>query len=122
MCRRSSDRSAGTSTPCAKRKDCARVLALAAFVCDAAVKAGDLQLIWDESDKRVTGRNVYRVDGGGHTLLGAAPGTARYYLVKKPSGGYASMSFVVQALVGNQASADGARYCYAPGRRRRLFR
>ena len=101
--------------PVQSETDCAKVLTLAAFVCDAAVKAGDLQLIWDESDKRVTGRNVYRVDGGGHTLLGAAPGTARYYLVKKPSGGYAGMCFAVQALVGHQASADSAPYCYAPG-------
>jgi hypothetical protein len=41
--------------PVQSETDCAKVLTLAAFGCDAAVKAGDLQLIWDESDKRVTG-------------------------------------------------------------------
>ena len=101
--------------PVQSKTDCAAILSLAAFVCDAAVRAGDLQLIWDESDTAVTGYNVYRVDGGGHSLLGAAAGTARYYVPKKPSGGYARMCFAVQASVGSQASADSARYCYAPG-------
>jgi hypothetical protein len=86
-----------------------------AVLCDAAVKAGDLQLIWNESDKSVTGYTVYQVSGGSHTRLGTASGTARYYLVKRPSGGYANMCFAVEADVGSQASADSAQYCYAPG-------
>jgi len=101
--------------PVQSKSDCAAVLNLAAFVCDAAVTAGDLQLIWDESNKAVTGYKVYRVDRGGHTLLGAATGTARYYLVKKPSGGYTNMCFAVQAYTGSHPSADSSDYCYAPG-------
>jgi len=101
--------------PVQGKADCAAVLSLAAFVCDAAVTTGALQLIWDESDKAVAGYNVYRVDGGGHTLLGAATGTARYYLVNKPSGGYANQCFAVQAYVGSKTSADSPHYCYAPG-------
>jgi hypothetical protein len=101
--------------PVQGKADCAAVLSLAAFVCDAAVKAGNLQLIWDESDKAVTGYRVYRVDGGGHILLGTATGTARYYLVKKRTEGYANLCFAVQASVGKQTSADSPHYCYRPG-------
>lgn len=36
--------------PVQSKADCAAALSLAAVVCDAAVKAGDLQLIWDESN------------------------------------------------------------------------
>ncbi len=101
--------------PVQGKTDCAAALSLAAFVCDAAVGTGVLQLIWDESVKTVTGYKVYRVDGGSHNLLGAATGTARYYLVNKPSGGYANQCFAVQASVGSQTSADSSHYCYAPG-------
>jgi hypothetical protein len=101
--------------PVQSKSDCAAVLSLAAFVCDAAVRAGDLQLIWDESNKTVTGYKVYRVDRSGHTLLGAATGTARYYLVKRPSAGYTNMCFAVQADTGSHASADSSHYCYASG-------
>jgi len=96
----------------------AAALGFAAAVCDGTIKTGDLQLIWDESDKAVTGYKVYQVDrvgAGSHTLLGAATGTTRYYLVKKPSGGYANMCFAVQAYVGSRASTDSSHYCYAPG-------
>lgn len=99
--------------PVQSKTDCAAVLSLAAFVCDSAIKAGDLQLIWDESSKATTGYKVFRVDGGGHQFLGTA--TARYFLMKKPSEGYANLCFAVQAVVGKQTSADSARYCYAPG-------
>lgn len=99
--------------PVQGKADCAAVLSLAAFVCDSAIKAGDLQLIWDESSKAATGYKVFRVDGGGHQLLGTA--TARYFLIKKPSEGYANLCFAVQAVVGKQTSADSARYCYTPG-------
>jgi hypothetical protein len=101
--------------PVQSKSDCAAVLSLAAFVCDAAVRTGDLQLIWDESNKTVTGYKVYRVDRGGHTLLGAATGTARYYLVNKPSGGYTNMCFAVQTYTGSRVSTDSSHYCYAPG-------
>lgn len=99
--------------PVQGKADCAAVLSLAAFVCDSAIKAGDLQLIWDESSKAATGYKVFRVDAGAHQLLGTA--TPRYFLVKKPSEGYANLCFAVQAVVGNRPSADSARYCYAPG-------
>jgi len=88
---------------------------LLAAICDAAIPTGDLQLIWDELNKSVTGYKVYRVDGGSHNLLGAATGTARYYLVNKQSGGYANQCFAVEAYVGSQTSADSSHYCYAPG-------
>lgn len=101
--------------PVQSKTDCAAVLELWGFLCDGAVKAGDLQLIWDESEKGATGYNVYRVDGGRHILLGAATGTARYYFVKKPSGGYAHTCFAVQAFVGSRASADSSNYCYTSG-------
>lgn len=42
-------------------------------------------MIWDESDKNVTGYKVYRVDGCGHWLLGTS--TKPYFLVKKPPEG-----------------------------------
>lgn len=98
--------------PVQSKADCA-VLSLMAVICDAAVRAGDLQLIWDDSNKTVTGYKVFRVDGGGHQLLGTP--TVRYFVVKKPSEGYANLCFAVQALAGEQTSADSARYCYAPG-------
>ena len=99
--------------PVQSKADCVAVLSLLAAICDSAVKQGDLQLIWDESDKAVTGYKVFRVDGGGHQLLGTV--TKRYFLVKKPSEGYANLCFAVQALAGKQTSADSPRYCYAPG-------
>jgi len=99
--------------PVQSKADCAAALSLLAAICGTAVTEGDLQLIWDESDKTVTGYKVYRVDGGGHQLLGTS--TARYYLVKKLSEGYANLCFAVQATVGSQSSADSARYCYRPG-------
>jgi hypothetical protein len=86
--------------------------------CDAVAEAGDLQLIWDESDKAVTGYKVYRVDpiGAGHKLLGTVSTSYnRYYLVKKPSEGYANLCFAVAASVGNRTSADSSHYCYGPG-------
>ena len=101
--------------PVQSQADCATALTLLAAICDAAITAGDLQLIWGESNKSVTGYKVYRVDGGGHSLLGAATGTARYYLVNKPSGGYAGMCFAVQANVGSETSPDSSHYCYGPG-------
>jgi hypothetical protein len=86
---------------------------LMAVICDTAVKASDLQLIWDESDKTVTGYKVYQFGAGGHKLLGTS--TARYYLVKKPSEGYANLCFAVETYVGSQTSKDSSQYCYAPG-------
>ena len=86
--------------PVQSETDCAKALTLAAFVCDAAVKADDLQLIWDESDKRVTGRNVYRVDGGGHAGSRAGNGAVlpgeetvgrlRRHVLCRPGVGWAS--------------------------------
>jgi hypothetical protein len=84
-----------------------------AIICGAGVTRGDLQLIWDESNKAVDGYKVYRVDGGGHRLLGTS--TARYYLVPKPSEGYNNLCFAVEAYVGSKTSADSRHYCYAPG-------
>ncbi|HLY21906.1 MAG TPA: hypothetical protein VKT83_05515 [bacterium] len=101
--------------PVQSKADCATALSLAAVVCDAAVKAGDLQLIWDESDKTVAGYKVYQFGAGGNQLLGTSTGTARYYLVKKPPEGYANLCFAVQAYVGSQTSPDSLHYCYAPG-------
>ncbi len=101
--------------PVQSQADCAAALTLLAAICDAAITAGDLQLIWGELNKSVTGFKVYRVDGGSHTLVGTATGTARYYLVNKPSGGYADMCFAVQANVGTAPSTDSSHYCYAPG-------
>ena len=98
--------------PVQSKADC-KTITLAAFVCDAAVRAGDLQLIWDEPNKAATGYKVFRVDAGAHQLLGTA--TPRYFLVKKPPEGYANLCFAVQAVVANRPSADSARYCYAPG-------
>jgi len=99
--------------PVQSKADCAAALSLLAVICGAAVTKGDLQLTWDESDKSVTGYRVYRVDGGGHKLLGTA--TALYFLVNKPSEGYANLCFAVQAYVGKQTSADSEQYCYRPG-------
>jgi hypothetical protein len=102
---------------CEDNAPAAAVLPGAADPCDAVVKAGDLQLIWDESDKAVTGYKVYRVDQiGGHKLLGTVSTSYNhYYLVKKPSEGYANLCFAVEASVGSQTSADSSHYCYAPG-------
>lgn len=99
--------------PVQSKADCATVLSLLAAICDAAVKAGDLQLIWDGSDKTATGYNVYQVDRiGGHKLVGTP--TARYYVVKKPREGYANLCFAVAATAGKQTSPESPRYCYAP--------
>ena len=99
--------------PVQSKADCATALSLLAVICGSAVTQGDLQLIWDDSNKNVTGYKVYRVDGGGHQLLGSS--TARYYLVKKLSEGYANLCFAVEAEGGTQTSKDSSRYCYAPG-------
>ena len=101
--------------PVQSKADCAAALSLAAVVCDAAVRAGDLQLIWDESDKTVAGYKVYEFGAGASKLLGTSTGTARYYLVKKPPEGYANLCFAVQAYVGSQTSPDSLHYCFAPG-------
>jgi len=102
--------------PVQSKADCAAALSLAAIICGAAVTKGDLQLIWDESDKTVAGYKVYQVDQiGGHKLLGTSTGTTRYYLVKKAPEGYANLCFAVAAYVGSQTSGDSSRYCYAPG-------
>lgn len=99
--------------PVQSKADCATVLSLLAVICDAAVKGGDLQLIWDGSDKTATGYNVYQVDRiGGHKLVGTT--TARYYVIKKPREGYANLCFAVAATAGKQTSPESARYCYAP--------
>ena len=53
------------------KADCAAALSLLAVICGSGIQQGDLQLIWDESTKNVDGYRVYRVDGGGHQLLGS---------------------------------------------------
>jgi hypothetical protein len=93
--------------------DCVAALSLLAVVCAAAIKDGTLQLIWDEATAGVANYKVFRVDNGGHALMGTA--TERYFLVKKPSEGYQNLCFAVEALVGTTASADSPAYCYAPG-------
>jgi len=99
--------------PVQSKADCT-TLAIAALFCDTGVRAGDLQLLWDDSDKAVTGYKVYQLNlfSGARQLLGTA---ARYFLVKKPRSGYTFLCFVVQASTAKGTSADSARYCYAPG-------
>jgi len=100
--------------PVQSKADCAAALSLLAAACGTAVTEGDLQLIWDESDKTAAGYKVYQVDQlGGRKLLGTS--TARYYLVKKPPEGYANLCFAVAAYAGSHTSADSSHYCYAPG-------
>jgi hypothetical protein len=99
--------------PVQSKADCAAALSLMAIICGTAVTEGSLQLIWDESDKSATGYKVYELGGGGHKLLGTS--TARYYLVKRQSEGYANLCFAVEASVGSRTSADRSHYCYAPG-------
>jgi len=99
--------------PVQSKADCVAALSLLAVICDAAVRAGDLQLIWDESDKPVSGYKVYQYGGRGETFLGTAP--ARYYVIKKSPEGYAHLCFAVAASVGNVTSPVSQRYCYAPG-------
>jgi len=99
--------------PVQSKADCAAALSLMAVICGTAVTEGKLQLIWDESDKGATGYKVYELGAGGQKLLGTS--TARYYLVNRPSEGYANLCFAVAASVGSRASAESSRYCYAPG-------
>jgi len=99
--------------PVQSKADCAAALSLMAVFCGTAVTDGTLQLIWDESDKSATGYKVYELGAGGRTLLGMS--TARYYLVKRPSEGYANLCFAVEASVGSRTSAESSHYCYAPG-------
>jgi len=99
--------------PVQSKTDCAAALSLLAVICDAAVRAGDLSLIWDESENTVAGYKVYQYGGRGDTFLGTAP--ARYYVIKKPPGGYANLCFAVAAYVGSRTSPVSQRYCYAPG-------
>lgn len=99
--------------PVQSKADCATALSLLAAICGAAIKEGALQLIWDESSSAVDGFKVYRVDGGGHQLLGTA--SARYYVVPKRSEGYGNLCFAVEAYAGSETSKDSPHYCYAPG-------
>ena len=103
--------------PVQSKHDCASALSLLAAVCDSAVKAGVLQLIWHDSATKLTGYKVYRVDGGRHTLVltltnGPSP---KYGAISKPNGGYGHACYAVTANLGQRESARSASYCVRQG-------
>jgi len=104
--------------PVQSKADCiaafgAAALGFAVAICDAAVRHGDLQLIWRESSKNVTGYEIYRVDEGRHDLVGTTQ--SKLYVISKPSKGYDGACYAVEAYAGKQTSKESSHYCYRPG-------
>jgi hypothetical protein len=103
--------------PVQTKTDCAFVSLAATAACDAAVRAGTLQLLWDEPSPKVDGYRLYRVDGGHHALIektanGAAPA---FVVVPKPRDGYLKKCYVVVAYAGSSESAPSPQYCVGFG-------
>lgn len=103
--------------PVQNRQDCAFVSTAASAACDAAVRSGKLQLLWDEPAGRIDGYKIYRVDGQRHVFIsrstnGIAPAFA---LIVEPRDGWRGKCYTVAAYLGSNDSADSARYCVTAG-------
>jgi hypothetical protein len=103
--------------PVQSKHDCASALALLATICDAAVKSGELQLLWNDKATALDGYKIYRVDGGRHAVVttttnGATP---KYGVVSRPNGGYKGACYAVTAYQGARESAQSSRYCVQSG-------
>ena len=103
--------------PVQNKLDCAFVSSAAMAACDVAVRAGDLQLLWDETAKTLDGYKIYRVDAKRHVLVqrtsdGSAPAYAH---IPKPHDGYLGKCYAVEAYLGKVDSADSAQYCVTSG-------
>jgi hypothetical protein len=103
--------------PVQTQRDCAFVTAAASAACDAAVRGGSLQLLWDEPSAKVDGYKLYRVDGKRHVLVGrTANGVApAFALVPVPRDGYMRKCYVVTAYLGSSESAASDQYCVGRG-------
>ncbi|HZV78672.1 MAG TPA: hypothetical protein VFF60_03555 [Candidatus Binatus sp.] len=102
--------------PVQSKQDCANALSLLATLCDSAVKASTLQLIWKDSAAKLTGYKVYRTDGGRHLNITLSNGPEpRFAAISKPSGGYDHRCYAVSAYLGNHESALSHAYCVQSG-------
>jgi hypothetical protein len=99
--------------PVQNRQDCAFVSSITSAACDASVRAGKLQLLWDEPQGKIDGYKIFRVDGQRHVLIsssrnGIAPA---FSLIVKPRDGWKGKCYTVAAYAGSNQSADSAEYC-----------
>jgi len=102
--------------PVQNRQDCVFVTLARSAACDAAVRAGQLQLLWDEPAGRIDGYRIIRVDGQRHVLIarlatGIAPAFAT---IAKPRDGYRGKCYAVEAYLGADNSADSPPLCVTP--------
>ena len=103
--------------PVQSKHDCAAGLSLLAAICDADVKAGGLQLLWNDRATKLDGYKIYRGSGDSRKLVltlsnGPSP---KYGAISKPSGGYDHACYAVTAYLGSRESAPSAAYCVQPG-------
>jgi hypothetical protein len=103
--------------PVQTQRDCAFVTLAASAACDAAVRNGSLQLLWDEASTKVDGYKLYRVDAHHHAVVfrtanGVAPAFA---LIPAPRDGYMGKCYAVTAYSGSAESSPSPEYCVARG-------
>lgn len=103
--------------PVQTKTDCDFVSIATSAACDANVRGGTLQLLWDEASDKVDGYKLYRVDGGHHALIvrtanGSAPA---YAVIPKPRDGYLGKCYTVAAYTGRTDSPESQKYCVGPG-------
>jgi hypothetical protein len=103
--------------PVQSKHDCASALSLVAGICDAVVKTGGLQLLWNDRATTLDGYKIYRGSGDSRKLVltlsnGPSP---KYGAISKPSGGYDHACYAVTAYIGSRESAPSPAYCVQPG-------
>ena len=82
-----------------------------ALICGAALKDGDLILVWDYSDaSKVDGFRIFNTTGGAHTQIDTQSGMTGKALKIKAADAK-SMCFVVRAYKGAIESADSNSTC-----------
>jgi hypothetical protein len=88
------------------------------LACDALLGQGQLALIWNfkPNQDAVTGFHVYRVDGGGHSLVATQPDGPTVtvaFLGTPPAGGFQSACYSVAAY--NSGGDGGVSAPFCPG-------
>jgi hypothetical protein len=82
-----------------------------ALICGAALKDGDLIVVWDYPDpSKVDGFHIYNTTGGGHTQIDSQSGMTGKALKIKAADAK-SMCFAVRAYKGASESADSNSTC-----------
>lgn len=82
-----------------------------ALICGAALKDGDLVVVWDYPDpSTIDGFRIYNTTGGGHTQIDTQSGMTGKALKIKAADAK-NMCFAVAAYKGSTQSADSNQYC-----------